>query len=84
MLQQATDGWLGPAQVSGGDYWGRSNIMFAMLQYAEAEPDLYSNITGALSPCEACTEQLCCRGDAQVHALFKGEALEDSFGILGC
>jgi len=46
--QQATDGWLGPAQVSGGDYWGRSNIMFAMLQYAEAEPDLYSNITGVM------------------------------------
>lgn len=46
------DGWLGPAQVGGADYWGRSNIMFAMMQYAEAEketdPALFSNVTSTM------------------------------------
>jgi hypothetical protein len=37
------DGWLGPPQVAGGDYWGRSNIMLAMLQYAEASDEATFN-----------------------------------------
>jgi len=45
---QADDGWIGPAQSGGGDYWGRSNIMFAMLQYAEAEPAVYDNVTAVM------------------------------------
>jgi hypothetical protein len=50
MAMQDATGWLGPAQNTGTDYWGRSNIMFAMMQYAEAEKglgnsEIFTNVT---------------------------------------
>jgi hypothetical protein len=45
LAYQHEDGWIGPNQTSGDDYWGRSNVMFSMLQYAEAEPDQFANVT---------------------------------------
>ena len=48
LAHQQPDGWLGPAQTGGVDYWGRSNVLLAMLQYAEAEPARAPNVTKAM------------------------------------
>ena len=42
------DGWIGPPQVSGTDYWGRSNVVLALEQYAEAEPERGANVSTIL------------------------------------
>jgi hypothetical protein len=45
---QQEDGWLGPSLKDGDGYWGPSNVMFAMLMYAEAEPAVFTNVTGVM------------------------------------
>jgi hypothetical protein len=35
---QADDGWLGPPQNSGTDYWARSNAVLSLIQFAEGAP----------------------------------------------
>merc|ERR1712151_564304 len=35
LSHQNADGWLGPEFHGGGDYWGPSNVMQALYQYAE-------------------------------------------------
>ena len=45
---QQSDGWLGPKLVNGDGYWGPSNVMFAMLMYAEAEPAVFNNVTAVM------------------------------------
>ena len=42
------DGWIGPKQASGTDYWGRSNVVLALQQYAEGEPARAGNVSSVL------------------------------------
>ena len=37
LAHQAADGWLGPASSGGGSYWGPSNVLQALWQWAEAK-----------------------------------------------
>jgi hypothetical protein len=47
--QQAPDGWLGPADKNDAQaVWGRSNIMLALSQYAEAVPAAFPRVTSAM------------------------------------
>ena len=39
LAHQAADGWLGPASSGGGSYWGPSNVLQALYQYAEGTRD---------------------------------------------
>ena len=49
LSHQATDGWLGPRDVNNTNApWGRSNIILALAQYAEAVPDSYERVTRAM------------------------------------
>jgi len=50
--QQGADGWLGPALRGGGDYWGPSNVLQTLWQWAEAlqptDPAAAANATVAV------------------------------------
>ncbi|KAK3270065.1 hypothetical protein CYMTET_21518 [Cymbomonas tetramitiformis] len=49
--QNTTTGWLGPDDAEkalGNQYWPRSNMLLAMIAYAEAEPAVYDNVTKSM------------------------------------
>lgn len=43
---QDPSGQLGPTSDSDGNmYWGRSDVILSLIQYAEAEPTMFQSIT---------------------------------------
>ena len=49
LSHQAPDGWLGPLDKGNSAApWGRSNVMLALAQYAEAEPSMFRRVTSAM------------------------------------
>jgi hypothetical protein len=48
--QNSTTGWLGPEDdnKNGNVYWGRSNVILSLCQYAEAEPTKFDSVSAAI------------------------------------
>eukprot|EP00930_Biecheleria_cincta_P027231 TRINITY_DN19122_c0_g1_i2.p1 TRINITY_DN19122_c0_g1~~TRINITY_DN19122_c0_g1_i2.p1 ORF type:complete len:706 (-),score=103.88 TRINITY_DN19122_c0_g1_i2:681-2798(-) len=50
LSHQNADGWLGPEGFGGGDFWGPSNVLQALYQYAEGvrDPEKFKNASQAV------------------------------------
>lgn len=48
--QDNTTGWIGPdnSPKDGNTYWGRSNVILSLCQYAEAEPTKFQTVSAAI------------------------------------